>query len=398
MWIYRDILTSFDVLTGLPAKLLQGMRQVGKTSLLEELTKNTACKASLDLLPIRELASSNPELFFKNFTPPVFIDEVQYAPELFPQMKYLIDEERKKRRNLKSNLTIIPMFYLTGSNYSELDKNIKETLAGRIERYTLHTLSVHEIQITIPDYYIGDLFLKGGWPELWVDTNLSIPHYINEFIQSFIEKDIARSYGIEKISSFLKALRLMAARAAQIMINSDIAKSCEVSAPTISDWLSLLEKNHVVTLLKPFESNLNKRLVKSPKIFINDCGLATRLQGWTNYLQLSESSQFGHLFENLVFTEILKTRDHYRKNWEIFFWRTKDGEEVDFLVQNESGKIIALDAKVKFENINPHSLFKTLPAVKNIFIVTLTGQELQRSESNFQVPIEKLCDLLLREL
>jgi predicted AAA+ superfamily ATPase len=92
MWIYRDILTSFDVLTGLPAKLLQGMRQVGKTSLLEELTKNTACKASLDLLPIRELASSNPELFFKNFTPPVFIDEVQYAPELFPQMKYLIDD------------------------------------------------------------------------------------------------------------------------------------------------------------------------------------------------------------------------------------------------------------------------------------------------------------------
>lgn len=159
----------------------------------------------------------------------------------------------------------------------------------------------------------------------------------------------------------------------------------------------MLEENFVLTQLPSFSNNLSKRVVKSRKVFINDVGLASRLQGWRELDPLIVSPQFGSLFETLVFTEILRTRDHFQKRWNLYYWRTKQTEELDFIVEDETGKRIALDAKVTGQNIQAPEFQKHVQ-MGTLYVVTLSDHELRLGPNCLQITIKNLASLLLSEL
>jgi predicted AAA+ superfamily ATPase len=397
MWIKRDFEETFHQTQTLPAVLIKGMRQCGKSSFLKRILSPHTQIAYLDHLELRQLAEENPALFFKQFPPPILIDEVQYAPNLFPQIKLIIDEAREAR--LADGGKKIPIqFLMTGSEQTEIRQKINESLGGRISEYILHPLSVHELKHHDARFDIRTVFLKGGWPELHIDHDLHPQDFLNQLIDSFIGKDIARKQGVEKIQSFMKALRLLAARSGQLLNVSEIAAQVSVKSPALHDWINLLEENYVLTQLPSFVGNLSKRVVKSKKIFINDLGLTTRLQGWLELEPLFLSPMMGHCFETLVYTEILRTKDHFNKRWNIFYWRTKHGEEIDFIVEDERGKRMAIEAKVTGTDVNPAEYLKHVDADHPIYVVTLAGVPTKKSSRCIEVPITELAEMLLSVL
>ena len=149
------------------------------------------------------------------------------------------------------------------------------------------------------------------------------------------------SAGIEKHAEFHTVLGMLAARSGELLNYSAIANNAGVRSVTIKEWVALLERTRLIFLLRPCESNLNKRLIKAPKLYFLDTGLAVRLQGWTDVKPLMSSPQAGYLFETLVFAEIVKFIDNYAKQWRVFFWRTKDGEEINFVIQTDQGIAVA---------------------------------------------------------
>jgi uncharacterized protein len=176
-----------------------------------------------------------------------------------------------------------------------------------------------------------------------------------------------------------------------------------VSSVTLQDWVGMLEKNLVVHLLPGFHTNLNKRLIKSPRIYFMDVGLASRLQGWSEADPLLRSPQAGPLFETMVLAEIVKTKDHHLKDWELFYFRNKEGEEVDFIVRNRQGNILALDSKLAIQSVAPvgipPALKKLFPEATSLGLVTFGGTKIAKlSPSCFQIPIAFLKDYLLEKL
>lgn len=398
MFIKRDISKQLTVHTAL-VQIVLGPRQTGKSTLLASL-QSGGHEITFDDLHMRQLANRDPALFLQQFTPPLLLDEVQYAPNLFSEIKKQIDQI-KRNAVFESNITMTHqvLFRLTGSNQILMDKNIKESLAGRAAYYYLNTLTVHEILNALPETKINDILFKGGWPELYTNLQLSIVNYLNDYIRSYVEKDIIISAGIQKISAFHHVLGLAAARTGQLLDYSDIARDSGIASITVKEWMSLLERADLIYLLKPYFNNLNKRLIKTPKLYFLDTGLATRLQGWQDVIPLLNSPHIGALFETLVFAEIMKFMRNYQKNWELFFWRTKDGEEIDFILKTHDGNVHAFEAKLAIQNIPqaiayPAAYIKQFSPKKPIVIVTFGGKILQLSSQCLVVPIAQLHDYL----
>jgi uncharacterized protein len=345
MWIERDLLhflrqTKDDTL---PVKVLRGPRQVGKTSLLDRL--KTHKLVLFDDLGVRNLAESNPSLFFEQFTGPLILDEATLAPQIFPEIKMRVDKARRDYQKTGKPISID--IWITGSNQTLLQKAVRESLAGRANYYFLNTLSVHEMQsISEQPFKYADLFMRGGWPELYANYGLDPVRYLNDFISTFIEKDIVGAAGIEKKAAFIRALQLISGRIGQLFVFSDISKSVGVDTTTIQAWVSLFEQNGILKLIPPFYSNLNQRLIKkTPKIFFDDVGLAVRLQGWSQYDPLVVSPYFGNLFENLALIEIARFFTNKGKLPEIYFVRSKERVEIDFLIQLPNHRFLAVEVK-----------------------------------------------------
>jgi uncharacterized protein len=342
MWIEREISQIIKLNPDL-LQVFRGPRQCGKSSLILHLGPDFE-EISLDDPSLRQLARSNPELLIKQFEgKKLFIDEVQYAPELFPLLKRRID--LAKRNHQRPRETIIR---LTGSNQILLDRNVKESLAGRASFFEMNTLSVSEI-IAARAIPIQEILYMGGWPELHAHPDMGVKKYLDDYINSYVEKDIILAAGIQKQSEFLKLVKLLAGRVGQIVDYSSLGNDAGVDAKTVKDWLSILERMRIIALVAPFYSNLSKRLIKSPKIYFIDTGLACRLQGWTSAAPILTSPQQGSLFENLVFSELYKTQLNYQLDWQIFHWRTRDGEEVDFVVQTGPQKYVMIESKLGFK-------------------------------------------------
>ncbi len=389
MWIKREISKIInenqDVI-----QIFRGPRQCGKTSLVLHLDDSFK-ELSLDDPALRELAQRDPELFLSQFTSKkIFIDEAQYAPELFPSLKRRAD--LYKRANSESQETIIR---LTGSNQILIDQFVKESLAGRASYFDMSTLSVSEI-LSNTNTSIQQILFKGGWPELHANAHKNATKYLDDYISSYIEKDIVLTAGIQKSREFLSFLRLLAGRVGQILDFSSLGRESGVESNTIKSWISVLEKMQIIYLVTPYSHSLSKRLIKSPKIYFLDTGLACRLQGWSDPLPILTSPQQGHLFENLVFTEIYKTNINNDLGLKIFHWRSKDGEEIDFLVELPNQKFLFIESKVSFNvNFQPQSF----PEVKKVFkknIPTLIQCNQEGSEIlESKVPIAKLKEYLL---
>lgn len=371
-------------------QVICGPRQCGKSSLLLRLDP-TFREISLDDPALRELAQNDPELLLRQFpSQKLFIDEAQYAPALFPSLKRRADLFKRDLRS--KHQTIIR---ITGSNQILMDRNVKESLAGRASFFDMNTLSVSEI-LKARESSIQDILYRGGWPELHANPARDPKKFLDDYINSYVEKDIVLAAGIQKSREFLKFVRLLAGRVGELVDLSSLGRDAGVDSKTAKEWISVLERMHIIALVLPYSSNLSSRLVKAPKVYFVDTGLACRLQGWTAAEPILTSPQQGHLFENLVFAEIFKLNKNLQLGWEVFHWRSRDGEEIDFLIQQDPKTFLFLEAKVSARK--PRDL-KALPEVKKVFRQRLPKIVVCHQEGemllNERVPIACLRDFLL---
>lgn len=350
MWIARDFQHFLKNARALPIKILKGPRQVGKTSLLEKLGGYKVIY--FDDLLTRRSAQENPRLFFDQFKEPLILDEATLAPEIFPELKRRVDQQRRMNHSAKIDI------WITGSNQTLLQKNVQESLSGRASYFDLNTLSLHETS----KYSLGESLLRGGWPELHIDEELSPTRYLNDLILTFIEKDIVAAAGIERREAFSKSLHLVASRVGQLVNASDIAKNVGVDTTTVQSWLSLLEQNGLLRKIQPFTTNLNQRLIKTPKIYFEDAGLASRLQGWSDVLPMMSSSQFGHLVENLAVSEVSKFFSNRGLPAKIFYVRSKEKVEIDLFIELPNNRYVAAEIKTTPQawDVKQQTLLNTL--------------------------------------
>ncbi|MBV6492023.1 MAG: hypothetical protein LDLANPLL_00012 [Turneriella sp.] len=294
---------------------------------------------SLDDIHQRALAQEDPVFFLNQFTGKILLDEATLVPALFPELKRRADAFKAARLQGKK---VSPFdVWITGSNQTLLQKSVRESLAGRASYFDLNTLSLHEM----PKAPLADFFMKGGWPELHANTQLDAKRYLDDLISTFIEKDIVVAAGIERKAAFLKATALAAGRVGQLFNASDIARNTGVESTTIQSWMQILQDNGIVRLLQPYFNNRSQRFIKTPKIYFQDTGLATRLQGWSEYTPLLVSPAFGHLFENLVLNEIERFFINRGERAPVFFLRSKEHAEVDFLVELGNARYLAIEVK-----------------------------------------------------
>jgi predicted AAA+ superfamily ATPase len=225
----------------------------------------------------------------------------------------------------------------------------------------------------------------------------------NDYISTFIERIVAKSAGVEKVSEFLTVLRLIAARFGELLSYESLGRDAGVTGKTIKVWISLLEKNKVLFVLQPFYSNLNKRFIKASKLYFLDPGICTRLQAHQELESILNTPQVGHLFENLVVSEVVKTKDHIQKDWNLFFWRTKEGEEVDLIIEIPK-KIVLIELKLGSHNgrilQTPKTLVRVLKRGQSFqkILVVATGPRFKIASDCDVVPYQKLCEYLLENL
>ncbi|MCL2020099.1 MAG: ATP-binding protein [Oscillospiraceae bacterium] len=327
-----------------PVIVLTGARQVGKSTMLKEVYKDINY-ISLSRPLVRESAKENPSIFFDMNKPPVIVDEIQKAAELFDYIKDIVDEDKTKGQ-----------FYLTGSQSMKLMKNVSESLAGRAGVIKMLGLSLRELEQReyrkpfMPAFspaekpvsslnfeQVVSYIHKGFFPELH-ETESSLhdwSDFYSSYFQTYIEKDIKDALNIKDESAFIKFVRACASLTGEMLNKNTLAETCGKDNKTISAWLSVLESSGLIYLLEPYYNNFNKRLIKAPKLYFLDTGLACWLLGWNTPEQLSNGAMWGHIFESFVFAEVLKSyyNDGIVKP-PLYYYRDTDKNEIDLLVEN----------------------------------------------------------------
>lgn len=305
-----------------PVVTLTGIRQCGKSTLLRHKFKDYKY-ISLEDIDLRQMAQTDPRGFLKSFGTRIIIDEAQYAPALFSYIQTTVDE-----------INDTGMYILSGSHNFLLMENISQSLAGRAAVLRLAPFSVSELRHAglLPDSVDKWLF-TGGFPRIY-DKDIPPTDYFPSYIQTYIERDIRALRNVGNLSLFIKFLKLCAARIGQLLNIQSLANECGISVATANAWMSILETSYVVFLLRPYHNNFNKRLVKSPKLYFFDTGLAASLLGLTGSDQLTLHYLRGELFENMVIAE--KAKDYYARGLEpqMYFWRDSNQNEVDLLTED----------------------------------------------------------------
>ena len=346
-WIIRTLQQSFSTGSPLglfPVWLVLGPRQVGKTSLLKRCSAPDRQYISLDDLPTRRRATESPELFTQSIKLPVLIDEIQYAPQILSHIKLLVDQQQEPGS-----------VWLTGSQNFEVMRGVRESLAGRVGIVNLLGLSDEEKQLDANNApALFESILETSFPRLSNVRNLEQRAlFLNSYLQTYVERDIQALLGVQKRREFEVFLKMCALRTAQIVNYDDLARDVGVSSSTIKDWLSVLEDSFIIKLVHPLHSNRTKRLIKSPKLYFLDMGLAAYLGGWFSVENLLHGPLAGAAFETHVFGNLLRHCLHRTRPVEIHFWRTRDGEEVDFIVSTSRG---VTPVEVKLGMPNPREL------------------------------------------
>lgn len=317
--------------------VVTGPRQVGKTTLLESMMPENMTKISLDDEVLRKEAQENPKVFLESYPTPLFIDEVQYAPQLFPYIKMKVDKDKKRGQ-----------YWLSGSQLFDLMQNVTESLAGRAGIVRMNSFTYSEIKRNEekepfnPDNLkeakcidVNEVFeriFNGGMPELYDIKEMNRNDFYYSYIETYIEKDIKQIKNIGNIEGFKKFMRDIAIRTGTTLNYSDIANDVGVSSNTIKDWVSILVSTGIIYLLEPYSSNQIKRLTHMPKIIFMDMGLACYLANWESAKALQQSEMSGHFFESYVVSEIVKSYDNKGMRLEISHFRNKETEEIDLIM------------------------------------------------------------------
>lgn len=351
MWIERLHTNKLlDAVNNRPVILLTGVRQVGKSSLLTKVFSN-AEYVTLDKVILAQEAEENPSKFLDRFHEQVIIDEIQYAPSLFRELKIRVDNNRTKKGK----------WILTGSQQFVLMNAVSESLAGRVRILQMGSLSAKELNNTSLIKIKDDLLWKGGFPEIWAE-DLNVHEYFEDYIQTYIERDLKQLINVTNLFDFRRFVSLLALRTGQLLNYSELAKDVGTAVNTIKSWVNVLETSGIISLLPPYYNNLGKRLIKSPKVYFCDTGLVSTLLNIHSLETLEKSPHLGNIWENFVLAEFIKYGSAPGKN--IFYFRDKNGVEIDFILE-QNGKTFLIEAKHS-ERPNPLKLnFKKVAPLFN---------------------------------
>lgn len=333
MWIDRDIFQLFrDVFEQFPSLVITGARQTGKTSGVRH-TFPEAAYVSLDFLEDARQAAQDPVSFLGRFSEPLIIDEIQYVPELLRYLKGIIDRDRRPGR-----------FVLTGSQPFHLMAGVSESMSGRAAIISMPTLATKEVIVARPSASFRDCLLLGGFPAIQADTTLNSRIWFSSYLTTYIERDVRNLLHVSSLTDFSRFMRALAARSAQLLNITELARDVGIAPNTAKSWLSMLEASGQVSRLEPYYRNVGKRLVKSPKIYFNDTGLLCHLLGIETHEQLMATPLIGAIWETFVFSEISKAFASAGTRPPVWFWRTHGGDEIDFLVER-GGAFTLIEAK-----------------------------------------------------
>ena len=295
-----------------------GPRQSGKTTLVRAAFPGLPY-ASLEEPDIRQIALTDPRGFLSNYPAGVILDEVQHTPDLFSYIQSLVDHDRKAH------------FILIGSSNFLLMEKISQSLAGRTAILQLLPFSFEELPPGTESY--ETCIFKGQYPRIY-DRNLAPADFYPAYIQTYIEKDVRLIKNIGDINAFIQFTRLCAGRIGQLLNYTGLASDAGISPNTAKAWLSILESSYIVYRLQPFHRNFNKRLVKSPKLYFYDTGVACSLLGIHDASQVTLHYLKGALFENLILNEMVKRRFHHGDRRQPYFWQDSQRKEIDCLLVN----------------------------------------------------------------
>ncbi len=402
MYIHRTLEAKFlKMSTFFKAVLVTGARQVGKTTMLKHLSENRTY-VSLDDVDTLTLAKEDPKLFFMRYKPPIIIDEIQKAPELFPYIKILCDESEDSG-----------LFWLTGSEQFSMMKNVTESLAGRIGIMTLYPLSISEInnvRLDAPlDFSLDNLvkrekqtepfdlntvfmqIWKGGMPQVQNADDQQRSLYYSSYINTYLMRDVVSAGGVTDEIRFKKFLTACAANTSQQLNLANLAMITEVSHPTAKSWLALLERLHIVYLLEPYTNNKLKRLAKTPKLYFWDTGLCCYLAKWLSADTLINGNASGYYFENYAVTELLKDLEYNSVNYDISYFRDSNSKEIDIFLEI-GGKIHPLEIKLSASpdrrEIKKYSILDANSIPRgNGGIICMSPTVIPIDENNYYIPI-----------
>ncbi len=330
-----------------PVLLLTGARQVGKTSLLRRIKEDGRAYVTLDDPLALRLAREDPPLFLQRFPAPALIDEIQYAPGLLPHIKIAVDNDRRPG-----------IYWLTGSQPFHLMKGVSESLAGRIAVVNLLGMSRRELagqgnssvpfvpKADMPVRDIGDtplslseiyrMIWRGSFPAIALDESMDRSLFYASYLQTYLQRDLRDLARVGDEMAFLRFLRGAAARTGRLLNLSDLARDADVAPNTAKSWLSILQSSGIVYLLEPWHSNITARLIKTPKLYFLDTGLASYLTEWSSPETLEAGAMSGSILETWVAGEILKGYLHNGLLPPLYYYRDKDKKEIDLLIYKDN--------------------------------------------------------------
>jgi len=342
----------FTLLQKYPAINITGPRQSGKTTLVKNLNENYNY-FSLENPDTRIFAESDPRGFLHSAGKKFILDEVQYVPELFSYLQEVLDNSRENGKVI-----------LLGSQSFLMNQHISQSLAGRVASLKLLPLSYSELKAAkLDSQNINTVLFKGGYPRLYND-NIDSVHFFPFYIETYLQRDIRLLRNIENLTTFVRFIKLCAGRVGNILDLSSLANDANISVNTVKSWLSLLEASYILYFVQPYSGNVNRRMIKSPKLYFYDTGLACSLLNIEHEKQLETFYLRGNLFENFVFSELLKTRFNAGLPANYYFLRDAKGVEIDCVRELSEGVRFV---EIKSSTTLSADLIKNILLLKKVF-------------------------------